>query len=94
MRSTDNKPERIHSVRPVPRTITWWDGDQPKEERKEEKQYVVFFIHGGCLLVRRDKRGWSLDWKRRRIPVQSIAVRFHTPTCDQAPLRVTMRRTK
>ena len=28
MPSTDNKPERIHSVRPVPRTMTCFDGDQ------------------------------------------------------------------
>ena len=27
-----------------------------------------------------------VDGKRRKIPVQSIAVRFHTPTCDQARL--------
>ena len=31
--STDNKPERIHSVKPVPRTTTWCDGDQLKQER-------------------------------------------------------------
>ena len=36
MRSTDNKPERIHSVRPVPRTMTCCDSDELEKERKKE----------------------------------------------------------
>lgn len=56
MPSTDNKPERIHSVRPVPRTMTCFDDDQREKEREEEGSHVVLFIHGSCLLARRGER--------------------------------------
>ena len=92
--STDNKPERMHSVRPVPRTMTWRDGDQFKKERERgEDLYVVFFIHGGCLLARGGERECR-GLEETENPVGSIAVRVHTPTCDQPGTYKTARKTR
>lgn len=43
MPSTDSRPERIHSVRPVPKTMTYSTVDRGIEGRG--MPYIVFFIH-------------------------------------------------